>query len=86
MIISLERFPNKRDWDEVDHADYGIFGIRIANIKSSGVLFFNTTPDDAEIHNRIWPHTILDSLRYLRRIPIFQNPAPSRVDSSFPFG
>ena len=48
------RFPDKTQWEQVDHAAYLLYNIKTENIKNSDGLFFGKGMESQEITRRIW--------------------------------
>lgn len=47
-------YPDKSNWDQMDHCAYAMYGICRANTKSASGLFFNKGLSPAQINLRVW--------------------------------
>ena len=47
-------FPNKSEWDQIDHCAYAMYHIARANSKSASGLFYNKGLSQAQINLRVW--------------------------------
>lgn len=48
------QYPDKTNWDHVDHCAYMLFGLREANKRSARGLFYRKNLDLNTVHNRLW--------------------------------
>lgn len=47
-------YPDKSDWDNIDHCAHMLYGLRQSNTRNARGLFFGKHLDQPTIHNRLW--------------------------------